>query len=134
VDPETFRSWLDRYFSAWASNDPDEVADLFTEDAEYSWGPFRASAFGRDAIVRAWVEGGAPPRMRWSVDPIAISGDRGAAHWNVSFRGDAGGVVELDGILVCSFGDDGRCTLHREWYERRETPAASGPRDLEGTT
>jgi ketosteroid isomerase-like protein len=127
VDPEAFRSWLERYFAAWGSNDPDDVAALFAEDAEYSWGPFREPARGRDEIVRAWVEGGAPSRIRWSVDPIATSGDRGVAHWTVSFPSDEGTTVELDGILVCSFDDDDRCTLHREWYERRETPAAAGP-------
>jgi len=127
MDLASFGSWLDRYFAAWASNDPGDVAALFAEDAEYSWGPFRPSAHGRDAIVRAWVDGGAPPRLRSRSEPIAVAGKTGVAHWWVSFEDDAGGSVELDGILVCDFDVDGRCTRHREWYDRREAPAAEPP-------
>ena len=123
MDLDAFQGWLRRYFDAWASNDPAEVSSLFAVDAVYSYGPFREETSGRDAIVRAWVEGGVPTELRTDVEPIAVSGDRGVAHWRVSFRGDAGAVVELDGILVCDFDAADRCVLHREWYDRLETPA-----------
>jgi hypothetical protein len=35
--------------------------------------------------------------------------------------------VELDGVLVCDFDAEGRCTRHREWYDRRETPPSEPP-------
>ena len=120
MDLRSFDAWLERYFSAWASNDPDQVAALFSEDAEYSWGPFRESAHRREDIVRTWVAGGAPPDLRYRYEPIAVEGDRGVAHWSVTFRGDHG-LTELDGILVCTFDVTGRCTLHREWYDQRDT-------------
>ena len=124
MDLDAFREWLLRYFEAWASNDPVQVSKLFAVDAVYSYGPFREETRGRDAIVRAWVEGGVPTELRTDVEPIAVStGDRGVAHWRVSFRDEGGGVVELDGILVCDFDTAGRCVLHREWYDRLETPA-----------
>ncbi len=51
-------------------------------------------------------------------------GDRGIAHWNVSYREPAsGGRVELDGILLIDFDPEGQCTGHREWYDRHEYPA-----------
>jgi SnoaL-like domain len=121
MDREGFARWLDRYFGAWASNDPDEVAALFAEDAEYSYGPFRRSAHGREEIVRAWVDGGAPPDLRTHHEVLAFEDDHGVAHWTVSYRGELG-PVETDGILVCTFDAEGRCTLHREWYDRREPP------------
>jgi ketosteroid isomerase-like protein len=120
MELDGFRGWLERYFAAWASNDADDVAALFAEDAEYSYGPFRPSARGREEIVRAWVEGGVPPGLRTSFEAIAVEGDRGVAHWTVAFAGDGETTIEVDGILVCTFDDDGRCTLHREWYDRRE--------------
>lgn len=122
VDLETFHGWLDRYFAAWASNDPAQVEALFAQDAVYSWGPFRDDAVGRDAIVTAWVDGGAPSELRSRFEALAVAGDRGVAHWSVSFGGETG-TTELDGILVCDFDAEGRCTLHREWYDRRETSA-----------
>jgi hypothetical protein len=121
VDPDSFRSWLDRYFGAWASNDPAEVAGLFAEHAEYASGPFRAPTLGREAIVRAWVGGDAPPELRFAFEPLAVEGATGIAHWSVSYAREDGGRVELDGILVCDFDADGVCARHCEWYDRRET-------------
>jgi SnoaL-like domain len=120
VDHQSFGLWLEQYFGAWASSDRDEVEALFAEDAEYSWGPFRETAHGREAIINAWVDGGAPAELRWHYEPIAVEGDRGIAHWNVVFRGADRLTTELDGILVCSFDNEARCSLHREWYDRRE--------------
>lgn len=118
MDPGGFRGWLDRYVDAWRSNDPADVAALFAEDAVYSYGPFREEARGRDEIVRRWVDGGVQPGLELSVQPLALEGDRGVAHWRASFDADDG-RVELDGILVCDFDTERRCTLHREWSEGR---------------
>src|SRR5215211_3378691 len=74
MDLDAFRGWLQRYFDAWASNDPVEVSALFAEDAVYSYGPFREETHGREAIVRAWVEGGVPTELRTDVEPIAVAG------------------------------------------------------------
>jgi ketosteroid isomerase-like protein len=124
MDRQGFGAWLDRYFAAWASNDPDEVATLFAEEAEYSYGPFREPARGREDIVAWWTDGGAQPGLRTTHEAIAFEGDRGVAHFTASFRTPEGETVEMDGILVCTFDAEGRCTLHREWYDRRETLGA----------
>jgi len=121
MDLDAFRGWLQRYFAAWESNDADDVEVLFAEDAVYSYGPFRDEAHGRDEIVRRWVDGGVQPGFEWSVESLAVAGERGVANWRVSFDSDDG-RIELDGILVLDFDERGRCTLHREWYERRENP------------
>jgi hypothetical protein len=120
VDTEGFGSWLKRYFEAWRSNEPADVASLFAADAVYSYGPFREPTLGRDAIVEAWTS--APPQedLEWDHEVLAVAGRRGIAHWSASFMGEGGVRVELDGILICDFDGDGRCTLHREWYDRRE--------------
>ena len=122
MDQDALGGWLDRYFAAWISNDPEEVAALFAPDAVYSYGPFRDEARGRDAIVRRWVEGGVMPGLRWSYEPLAVEGERGVANWRVSFDTDSG-RVEIDGILVLDFDEQGRCSVHREWYESLETPS-----------
>jgi nuclear transport factor 2 (NTF2) superfamily protein len=115
-------SWLDRYFAAWESNEPDAVASLFTEDAVYSYGPFTEVTRGREAIVREWLAGGAGTDFAWRHEPLAVTGDRGVAHWAVSFRDTNDATVELDGIFVLDFDAKGLCAEHREWYVRRETP------------
>lgn len=120
MDADAFEGWLGRYFAAWASNDPEEVASLFAEDAVYSYGPFRDRARGREEIVRRWVQGGAQSSLRTWFEPLALEGERGVAHWRVAF--DEGEErVEIDGILVVDLDADGRCILHREWYDLRRT-------------
>jgi ketosteroid isomerase-like protein len=122
VQLQDLGAWLDRYFAAWASNDPDDVEALFSEDAVYSYSPFKAETRGRDAIVREWVEGGLGEDFTSRHEPLAVTGNRGIAHWSVSSRDAGGAVVELDGIFVLDFDDEGRCSEHREWYVTRTTP------------
>ncbi|HEX5951126.1 MAG TPA: nuclear transport factor 2 family protein [Actinomycetota bacterium] len=122
MDRDAFSGWLERYFAAWRSNDPAEVAALFAEDAVYSSGPFMEPTSGRDPIVRGWVAGGVQPGLETSFEVLAVEGERGVANWRVSFDTADGGRVMVDGILVCDFDGAGRCTLHREWFGRREVP------------
>jgi len=114
--------WLDRYFLAWQSNDPGAVASLFSEDAVYFYGPFKAPARGRDTIVANWT---ANPEeqsnVRCAFEVLAVNGDLGIAHWNVLFDAESqdGKQTELDGILVLKFNSGMKCIEHREWYSRR---------------
>jgi hypothetical protein len=119
MDLDGFGAWLQRYASAWRSNDPSDVASLFAKEAVYSYGPFRDDdARGRDEIVRRWIDGGVQPGLELSLAPLAVDGDRGVARWRAAFDAD-GGRIELDGILVCDFDAEGRCVRHLEWSERR---------------
>jgi len=86
MDQEAFVGWLERYFAAWTSNDPDDVAALFAPDAVYSYGPFREEARGQQEIVRRWVEGGVMPGLRWSYEPLAVEGERGEGNWRGSYH------------------------------------------------
>jgi hypothetical protein len=95
------------------------------QDAVYAYGPFKEPASGRDVIVRNWIEGGVQPGLETRFEFLAVEGRRrrGVANWRVSFDTTEGTRVTVDGILVCDFDGAGRCTLHREWFERREDPA-----------
>lgn len=119
---EGFGRWLDAYFAAWISNEPDDVASLFTEDATYSVGPFAAKWEGRTEIVRRWTLG-AQDDVEYAYEVMAVEGDTGIAHWNVRARAEGGSArSEWDGILLITFAPDGRCREHREWLVRRELP------------
>ncbi|WP_432884313.1 YybH family protein [Kribbella sp. CA-245084] len=48
--------WVDRYRKAWESNDPADIAALWTEDAAWYRRPDEAPVLGRDAIVAAWLD------------------------------------------------------------------------------
>jgi ketosteroid isomerase-like protein len=119
MDEAPFRDWVDRYFAAWRSNDAEEVAALFAEDALYYVSPFRDPQRGRDQIVSAWVEGGVQRDLQVQYEPLAVSDRIGLAHWTVSFT-DNGSGWERDGVLVIEFDDQDRCLVHREWFVTRQ--------------
>jgi uncharacterized protein (TIGR02246 family) len=120
MDRAGFEGWLRRYFQAWMSNDPDDVAALFTEDALYWVGPFKEPWVGRDQIVERWTTG-RQEDVRTAFDVVAVEGDTGVAHWNVSARTeDDRRRMEWDGILTIAFALDGRCREHREWFSQQD--------------
>ena len=49
-------AWIENYRAAWTSNDPGQVAELFTDDAAYFPEPFATPWRGRDEIVAKWLE------------------------------------------------------------------------------
>jgi uncharacterized protein (TIGR02246 family) len=123
VDRSGALAWLDRYFAAWVSNDPEDVAALFTEDAVYAVSPFAEPWVGRDEIVRRWTSG-RQEDVEHASEVLAVDGDVVVAHWHVRARteGEAS-VREWDGLLLLRFASDGRCAEHREWYAVREIPS-----------
>ena len=48
--------WVEKYRKAWESNDPKDIAALWTEDAAWYRRPDEAPVLGRDAIVAAWLD------------------------------------------------------------------------------
>jgi uncharacterized protein (TIGR02246 family) len=76
MDRASFEHWLGQYFDAWVSNDPVDVADLFTEDAIYWVGPFREPWVGRDQIVDRWTSGHQED-VRAAFDVIAVEEETG---------------------------------------------------------
>ena len=122
MDVGAFEAWLDAYFAAWVSNDPVDVAALFTEDAVYAVGPFSEPWVGRDEIVARWTTG-LQDDVTSDHDVLGVSGNVGVAHWNVRATHPSTRVrMEFDGILLITFAPDGRCRDHREWLARRSLP------------
>jgi ketosteroid isomerase-like protein len=121
VDRPTVQAWLDRYILAWESNDAGAIGDLFTEDAAYSYGPFRDDVKGRAAIVSSWFEDPDEPGS-WSAEyhPVAVEGDTAIANGRSRYLEPDGSLrTEYDNIFLIRFAEDGRCTEFREWFVER---------------
>lgn len=119
---DQFVNWLERYFQAWQSNNPDAVAPLFSDDAVYYYGPFATPAVGRQQIVGRWV---ADPeeqeQVKYAFKPLALKDNLGIAHFHVLYRSrNRSAILEMDGVLVLQFDAKLRCIDHREWYSQRE--------------
>ena len=73
--------WVQRCIRAWDSNDPDEIADLFTTDAVYRPTPMSEGWHGRQAIVAGWLDRKDDPGT-WTFEHevVAIDGDLAVIH------------------------------------------------------
>jgi hypothetical protein len=68
------------------------------------------------------------PRARddiaFDFEILAVTERWGIARWHGSYTPVEGkSRLELDGILLVSLDDEGRCRDFREWSNRREHPA-----------
>jgi hypothetical protein len=120
---ETAATWLRAYVRAWETYDPDAVADLFSEDATYSYFPFDEPIRGRLAIVASWLEGKDPAgTYEARYEPVAIDGKLAVAQGRSRYFKDASKtelVREYDNVFLIEFDDQGRCRFFREWYMGR---------------
>ena len=96
------------YLKAWESNSAGDIAELFTEDAEYHESPYETEWIGRDEIVDGWrgrwnwQKGGW--RFEWSL--VSIEGQTvvvaGIGHYTQ--------LGDFDNVWTISFDDQGRAS------------------------
>jgi len=127
TDREALSLWTEGYVRAWESNDPVEIAALFTGDARYFPEPHEAPWEGRDTIVREWLEHKDEPgdhTFRWDV--LAVDGDLGFVRgWTTYLRDPP---TRYGNLWVARLEDDGRANEFVEWWGRvpEDTPAVPG--------
>jgi len=115
-------SWLERYVSAWKSNDPAEIGELFSEGASYRYWPGDEPKVGREAIVEAWLgEGDEPGTFDASYSCWALDGDRAVATGTSTYTAPEHRVYHNVFLLV--FDEDGRCADFSEVYIKQPSGA-----------
>ncbi len=118
VSLDDVQRWLDDYVTAWESNDPERIAALFTDDADYYTAPYRPPWHGRDEILRGWGERSDPPgSFECDYRAVAVEGDLGVARgWTRYLERDE----EYDNVYFVRMTDDGRCREFTEFWMLRE--------------
>jgi hypothetical protein len=126
VSHETVQAWLNAYEHAWQTYDADEVAALFSADAEYRWHPWDDPEKGRDAIVNAWVnpngnasDRDAPGTYKGEYRPFAVDGNKAVAigtstYWTDASRSKVARMYYNNWLL--EFDDEGKCSSFTEYY------------------
>lgn len=132
TDIAALQDWVDRYERAWRSNDPVDIAELFTADAVYRWRPWdspTARASGREAIVKTWLEDPDDPGS-WTLEcePLAVNGDVGVVRCVTSYRPTETrpGPTVYHNIWLAELTDDGRCRDFTEYYMEQPASLAEG--------
>ena len=133
MDRQAVQRWLDRYVAAWRSFDPDEIGDLFSEDAVYRYHPYDEGhdvVRGRDRIVSSWVEPDgnaserdAPGTYDASYEAYAVDGDRAVGvgwsrYWTDATRAQE--ARTYDNVFLLRFDPDGRCSEFTELFMERK--------------
>lgn len=104
--------WVAAYEHAWATDDPNDIAVLFTEDAEYFTSPDSEAIVGRDAIVAWWLAEEEPsdPTFAWA--PVAVTEDTAVVQARTIYPG----VTIYLNLWVIRFAPDGRARSFTEWW------------------
>ncbi len=120
------QAWLDRYIAAWQSYDREQIAALFSEDAEYRYHPWDEPLQGRGAIVEDWLNPGGDPAQRdapgtveASYRPFAVDGHLAVATGMSTYYTDASRtVIErcYHNAYVVTFDAAGRCRSFTEFF------------------
>jgi uncharacterized protein (TIGR02246 family) len=125
MDRTGVEHWLAAYRKAWESDDPNDVAALFTEDATYSpfpWPRDNNRWEGRDTIVQKWLgHGDSKVRWRFEHEILAVDGDTAVIEgWTDYDRGDGEAWDEAyANVWLVRFADDGRAHEFREWWVQK---------------
>ena len=117
---------LERYARAWQDFDGDAWTSLFTEDVAYHEDPFEPPLVGHNALRAYLLEAGeTQAQVEMTVARHWVEGPMILAAWHASFiRMPERARVRLDGFMTLEVAVDGRISRFREWWHRRETPAA----------
>ena len=118
-----FQRWLDGYAKAWRSDEPDDVAAIFTEDAIYLTGPFDAPWNGRDEIVAKWIENGdSKASVDFELRPIGVDGDLGVFQGTTTYHATDEHPERVYGnVWLVRLAADGRATHFTEYWMLRRS-------------
>jgi ketosteroid isomerase-like protein len=109
---DVLTKWVTDYRAAWDSNDPDDIAALFTEDALYYTEPFTEPSRGREAIVQNWLDNADQPgdtTFEWK--PVVETDEVGIIQAVTSYP-----HTIYSNLWVIRFDDDGRATEFTDWW------------------
>lgn len=120
TDAGAAASWVLRYVEAWTSNDPDQIAALFTEDGEYRTAPYAPPWVGHDQIVVEWLANkDEPGTWSFSFEIVAVDGDTAFMEGTTVYAdSEAAKSRTYRNLWVIQLAEDGRCRRFTEWYMR----------------
>ena len=114
MERDQVTAWVDRYERAWRAPGTDGLADLFTENAGYSQGPYLEPVRGLPAIAAMWEAERDGPDEAFTMDSeiVAVDGDTAVVRAEVRYGAPA---REYRDLWIMRFADDGRCRHYEEW-------------------
>lgn len=113
MDRSDVETWLGRYVRAWETNDPADIAQLFTGDARYFTAPHRDPWVGPDAIAGGWVDRkDEPGTWTFRSEVLGIDGDLAFVRGWTTYTNDP----DYTNLWVIRLDDQGKCSEFVEWW------------------
>jgi ketosteroid isomerase-like protein len=112
---EHVAGWIAAYERAWRAAGTGRLAELFTEDAIYSQGPYEPTRTGLAEIAEMWEaqRDGPDEVFTMTSELIAVDGDTAVARVEVAYGEPV--RQEYRDLWVMRFAEDGRCRAYEEW-------------------
>lgn len=119
MDRRDVESWITGYVRAWNTNDPADIARLFTVDAAYYTAPYRTPWSGRDAIIAGWLDRkDEPGTFEFRFEVLAVAHDVGFVRGWTAYHHPP---KRYSNLWVIRFAPDGRATEFTEWWMEEGT-------------
>jgi ketosteroid isomerase-like protein len=114
---------VEAYVKAWETNDPQDIAALFTEDAVYYTAPHREPWRGRDAIVAGWLGRKDEPGDWWTFEFRVqdVVGNKGYVRGTTRYQTDES---DYSNLWEVTLDDEGRCSEFVEWWMEMDSGAS----------
>ena len=112
------RSWVDGYVRAWESNEPADIAALFTDDARCHTEPYVPPWTGKDGIVAGWrdrLDG--PGTWTFRFEVAAVAGATGFVQGRTEYLQPP---KVYHNLWVITLDDDLRSSEFTEWWMLEE--------------
>ena len=115
MDRTHLRDWVRGYERLWRAPGTEGLAELFSEDAFYSMGPFDREVLGLEALATLWdVEREGPDEdFEMTSEVVAVDGDTGVVRVEVHY-GPPKDEHYRD-LWIVRLDDEGRCFHFEEW-------------------
>jgi len=119
MDRADVERWVRGYEKAWASNDPEEIGSLFTDDATYRFHPWDEPLRGRDAIIAQWIQNKDQPQdYRFAFEVLGLDGNLAFVLGETEYVIDPPAAT-YDNLWVIRLAPDGRAEDFTEWFMKR---------------
>jgi uncharacterized protein (TIGR02246 family) len=129
TDRATAEDWVQRYLRAWATNDPQQIGELFTDDAAYYTAGFMREPWrGREAIVTGWLERKDEPGT-WEFEYEVLGTDEDLAVVRGVTRYLPPDSSTYENLWLIRLDPDGRATEFIEYWMEHPKPDSGPPAD-----
>ena len=104
--------WVRRYIDAWESNEPQDIGELFADDARYYTAPHRQPWTGREAIVDGWLDRkDEQGEWRFSWEVLGVDEDLGFVKGVTTYQDG-----DYSNLWVIRLDEEGRASEFTEYW------------------